>query len=74
MYYAIGSGVSRGGPGCSNTPVGTQKRSNVRAIRLECDCQGRTANEHPVYRHITAGAIRYTYMTKLTFWRVNTKE
>ena len=69
MYYAIGSGVSRGGPGCS---VGTQKRSNVRAIRLEC--RGRTANEHPVYGHITACAIRYTYMIKLTFWRVNTKE
>ena len=52
----------------------TQKRSNARAIRLECDCRGRTANEHPVYGDIFACAIRYTYITKLTFWRVNTKE
>ena len=65
---------SEGGfEGFGRTPVGTQKRSNARAIRLECDCRGRTANEHPAYGHISACAIRYTYMiykTKLTFWKV----
>ena len=52
-------------------PVGTQKRSNARAIGLECDGRGRTANVHPVY-----GRMRNSLYVhdELTLWRVNTKE